>query len=248
MIKITHKKLTALCDIAAALVPECRLMITEDGMNTAAVDTANVAMIQFRLSKEQFDEFKVEPEEIGMDVVKWKAAIAIMKGDEMAIGKKDGRIMITDGSYVYLLSPLDPTSIRKRPNIPRLAPMAGLEIDPEKYSEVISAMGKIGDKIRLSITGKSVELIVEGDNDQLRRIIEGDVPDGETPHKGTVSSLFSWNYLKDTAKAMKGAGKITMHLSQDHPVRFDFDLESIEATYLIAPRIEVESGEEATAE
>jgi len=248
MMKITHKKLTALCDIAAALVPECRLMITEDGVNTAAVDTANVAMIQFRLPKGQFDEFKVEPEKIGMDVTKWKAAIAIMKGDEITISRKNGQIVMTDGSYIYTLSPLDPSTIRKRPNVPHLTPMVGLEIDPEKYSETISAMGKIGDEVSLSITDTSLKLIVEGDNNQLMRKIDGVVPDGKASHQKTVSSLFSLDYLKDTAKVMKGAGTITIYLTQDRPVRFDFSLEGIEATFLIAPRLEVDTEEGATAE
>jgi proliferating cell nuclear antigen len=69
MMKIQQSRLASLCGIAAAMVTECRLMITESGINTLAVDTENVGMVSINLPKEQFEEFsEAEKIEIGMDI------------------------------------------------------------------------------------------------------------------------------------------------------------------------------------
>jgi DNA polymerase III sliding clamp (beta) subunit (PCNA family) len=57
MMRIEQKTLDAYISILRALVPECRLMITADGWNTAATDTANVAMVLATLPKAAFEEY-----------------------------------------------------------------------------------------------------------------------------------------------------------------------------------------------
>ena len=50
MMKIDQNKISSFVDVIRALVPECRLMITADGLNVLAIDTANVAMVSVWLS------------------------------------------------------------------------------------------------------------------------------------------------------------------------------------------------------
>ena len=102
--------------------------------------------------------------------------------------------------------------------------------------EVIKAMAVIGDKARFTVGKDGLELAAEGDTDKLRKTLEK--KDGSTHPEQPVSSLFSLDYMKDIARAMKGAGAVSVHLGQDHPIRFDFEIEGIEASYLVAPRIE----------
>ena len=240
--KINQKRITAFIGILRALVPECRLMISaEDGLNVLAVDTANVGMVSVRLPKESFEEFDEESSEIGMDVEKWKTAIDIMKDDgTVTITRdKDGRITLTDGSYNYVHVPLDPTTVRKRPNLPNVKLPASVIIAAKEYYETIRTLGVIGDKGRYTITGNSLEIKSEGDTDEVRRTLPGMT---DRSNKNPASSSFSLDYLKDTAKAMKDAGKITVSLGKDHPVRFDFDYETIEASFILAPRIETTEG------
>ncbi len=46
--------------------------------------------------------------------------------------------------------------------------------------------------------------------------------------------------MRDIAKAMKDAGTITVYVGQDHPIRFDFEIEDIEGSFMIAPRLEAD--------
>lgn len=236
MMKISQKRITAFCDVLRALVPECRLVICPDGFNTIAIDTANVAMVNINLPKAQFEEFQEDPAEIGMDVEKWKQALGVMKSDDtVTITRDKGKIVFSDGKYTYTHTPLDPSTLRKRAGGPSLTLPASVVIDAKEYNETIKAMGVIGDKVKFTIKGTTLELSTEGDTDLIQKELESQ--DG-TLNAATASSLFSLDYLKETARAMRDAGKITVHAGQDHPVRFDFEIDGIECSYVIAPRIE----------
>lgn len=242
MMCINQKRIAAFIGILRALVPECRLMISaEDGLNVLAVDTANVGMVSCRLPKESFEEFSEEKTEIGMDVERFRTAIDTMAGDTITITRKEDRIIFADGSCTYTHIPLDPSTVRKRPTLPNISLPATIVIDAKEYHETIKTVGKIGDKARYTITGNILEIKSEGDTDEVRKTLHSAGGDGS--YKGTAASLFSLDYLKDTAKAMKDAGKITVSLGQDHPVRFDFDYETIEASFILAPRIVDEGAE-----
>lgn len=243
--KITQKRLAALCDTLRALVPECRLTITENGLIVLAVDTANVGMVGINLPAASFEEFKEEAGEVGMDVGKWMDMLKVMKepGSIITIDRNaaSGKIRISDGQYTYTHTPLDPSTLRKKANAPNLSLPSSVIIDAKEYHEVVKAMGVIGDKVRLQIDGERFELSAEGDTDALRKEIASKPQDKN--NGAAVASLFSIDYLKEVAKAMKDAGTITVHLGQDHPVRFDFDYEGMECSFLLAPRIESEGGE-----
>jgi hypothetical protein len=85
-------------------------------------------------------------------------------------------------------------------------------------------------------------LAAEGDTDKLRKTLEK--KDGSKLPEQPVSSLFSLDYMKDIARAMKGAATVSVHAGQDHPIRFDFEIAGIEASFLVAPRIETDGGAE----
>ncbi len=239
MMKIELKKITAFCNIVQALTPECRLLVTDAGINTLAVDTANVGMVSCSLPKESFQEYTETKAEIGMDLTKWKGILGILKDGPVTIQRdKDNRLIFSDGRYTYTLSSLDPTTVRKRPNVPNIGLPVTVTLDAKEYAETIRAMGVIGDKIKFEIDGERFELSTEGDTDKLRKELTGQPRDKK--NGAAVASLFSLDYLKDTARVMKEAGTITLHLGQDHPCRFDFDIEGLEASFLLAPRIESE--------
>jgi proliferating cell nuclear antigen len=238
MIKIEQKKLATFIEIIRALVPECKMKVSEDGFYVLAVDTANVAMVSVRLPASAFEEYG-DPgtDEIGMDMEKWGNVLKICKNSPVEIDPKGSKIAVYDGSYRYTITPLDTSTIRKWPNTPDLGLPGSITIDAKEYNEAVKAMAIVGDKVRLAIKGSILELLTEGDTDHLVKEIEGQDVEGAA---AMPVSLFSIDYLRDTAKALKDAGTIRVHMNKDHPVRFDFEVEGMECSYLVAPRIEVD--------
>lgn len=242
MMKIEQKRLDTFINILEALVPECRLMITADGWNTAATDTANVAMVVVDMPKAAFSEYTATGKtEIGFDVPKWANMLKVMHDPKSTITidrQSSGRIGISDGPYSYTHTPLDPNTVRKRPNAPGITLQATVIIDPAELAEVIRAMCVIGDKARFTVGKDGLKLAAEGDTDNLRKTLEK--KDGSKLPDKPVSSLFSLDYMKDIARAMKGAGTVTASVGVDHPIRFDFEIDGITASFLVAPRIGTE--------
>jgi proliferating cell nuclear antigen len=240
MMRIEQKKLDTFISVLRALVPECKLMITADGWNTAATDTANVAMVIAAMPNTAFTEYQPgDKAEIGMDVSKWSDMLKVMKTptSTITIERKDtGKIGISDSAYTYTHVPLDPNTVRKRPNPPTINLPAVVIIDPAELAEVIRAMAVISDKVRFTAGKDGLELAAEGDTDKLRKVLAG--KDGSKLPDKPVSSLFSLDYLKDISRAMKDAESISVCVGQDHPIRFDFEIAGISASYMVAPRIE----------
>jgi proliferating cell nuclear antigen len=239
MMKIEQKKLASFCETLAALVPECRLTINQDGWNTGATDTANVAMVMANLPKASFEEFQcTEKTEIGVDVQKWTGMLRIMSDPKSTIEiTVDGsRINISDGRYAYTLAMLDVNTVRKRPTPPNLSLPASTVTGAKEFNEALKAMAVIADKVRLTADKDGITLDAEGDSDHLSKPLA--MLDGSKAPDQKISSLFSLDYLRDIGKAMKDAGNITILMGQDHPVRFDFELGGMETAFLVAPRIE----------
>lgn len=242
MMKIPQTRLAALCSILQALVPECKMMMDSAGWNTQAVDTANVAMVSVTMPKSCFEQYDdKEKIEIGMDVAKWLDMLKVMKDPKSIITierLENNRLSITDGKYPYTHVPLDVNTIRKRPNPPNLNLPGKIEIPGDIFQEAIKAMGVISDKVWLITDKTGLCLTADGDTDHLEKIIET-TGTCEVPEKA-VRSLFSLDYMREITRPMKETAAVTVLLSENHPVRLEFELDGIEAWYMIAPRLEAD--------
>ena len=246
MMKLSRKQLEAFVNTVDALVPECRLMITPDGWNTIAVDAANVAMVSASMPATLFEAFDGETKtEIGMDVPKWKNMLTVMRDPDAIItisrpdGEGSGKLNVSDGKYTYTITLLDPNTVRKRPAPPTLTLPAAIAVDAKELQEAIKAMGVISDKVRFTASkAGGLVLDAEGETDRLDKGMELDIAQVAKLPEQPVSSLFSLDYLTDISRAMKGTGRPVLHLGTDYPIRFDFEIEGIEASYLVAPRID----------
>lgn len=241
MMEIKQERLTAFVDILRALVTECRLTMTADGISTMAVDVANVAMVSAVLPKTLFEEYDEKRSEIGMDVEKWHTILAIMNDQKSTIRirrTEQGFLEVSDGNWSDSHTPLDPDTVRKKPNTPTLNLPASIEVGAKEFYETIKAMSTISDKIRLSTGPDGLSLDVDGDSDKLHKVIPA--TNGVSPATA-VSASFSLDYMKGLARATKDAVTVTVSMGQDHPVRLDFTISGIEASYLLAPRLELET-------
>ncbi|MDK2975020.1 MAG: proliferating cell nuclear antigen [Methanofollis sp.] len=232
-------------DAVAALVTECRLHVDGNGMRTRAVDTANVAMVSLELDKDAFATYESTPEDLGLDVAKMKNIIGMMgKDDTLSLNLAEGshKLELSFGSYQYSVTLLDVNTIRKDPSLPNVELPGKVELAGSALSSAIKTADVISDKIALGIDPKAdlFFMAAEGDTDHIKlelsrsQLISLDAADAR--------SLFSLDYLKDMGKVMGRAGKITLALGIDHPVKFTFDLAEGKGRveYLLAPRIEAD--------
>jgi len=232
-------------DAISALVPECRLHTTENGLTTRAVDTANVAMVGLELRKEAFDSYKATTSQLGIDLSKMKNIFNMAgKGDLISLDLPDNaqKMSVAVHGYHYSVTLLDTNTIRKDPNPPTINLPGKIIIAGEDFNNAMKAAAVISDKIALGINPKeqTFYLVAEGDTDNIRREFSKDELKSLTPNE--ARSLFSLDYLKDMGKVMSRASEVEIFLGIDHPVRFSFDIAggNGHVEYLLAPRIEAD--------
>jgi len=245
--KIDNSILKACLEAITSVVDEGRLKITEEGLKLRAVDPANVAMISFVLQRDTFDDFRfsVESEgateiEIGMDFMK--------VGNILGIGDREDVVLKVDehaqklytrmGSLGCTLLLLAPSSLRKEPKVPELEFPAKVIIEAEEFRRIIRAVEKIGESTVIGVDGEEFYMEAEGEMDKLRlglgneQLIELTL--------GTVSSLYSLEYISSMSKGMCHTDYITLSMDKNYPLQMDFTLAEgkVKVSYLLAPRIE----------
>ncbi len=232
-------------DAIAALVSECRLHISAEGMRTRAVDTANVAMVSLELAPAAFEVYEASERALGIDITKLKNIIGMMNRGEklmLSIPADSQRLNLAFQSYQYSLTLLDPNTIRKDPNAPTLELPGQVVLDGAKLTNAIKAASVVSDKIALGIDpeAKVFFMEAEGDTDNIRLELGHEELHSLTEVK--ARSLFSLDYLKDMAKTMGRAERIEVSIGVDHPVRFTFEIAggAGKVIYLLAPRIEAD--------
>lgn len=234
-------------DAISALVNECRLHITPDGIRTITVDTSNVAMVSLALASTAFESYSFTGEraEIGLDIEKIRSMLGMIgKEGTVALDVDDAgkKMKLSFGGYEYSLTLLDTKTIRKDPNMPNLNLPATFDIAGAAFNDAIKASAMVSDKIALSVSAETrvFTLNAEGDSDKIKRELSGD--DVRYTTCNNARSLFSLDYLKDMGRAISRAEKVEIRLGTDHPVQFSFDYAGGKGKigYLLAPRIEAD--------
>ena len=232
-------------DAIAAMVNECRFHVSEEGMKTLAVDTANVAMISLDVKSDAFISFSANPTELGIDIGKMKSIVGMMdKNDELTLELPDNgnKIEMTFGSYKYSVALLDVNTIRKDPNPPSIELPGKVVITGSDLNNGIKAASLISDKIALGIDPEKgvFYMEAEGDTDHIKLEISSDRIQSIVPTE--ARSLFSLDYLREMGKVMGKSDSIEIQIGIDHPVKFRFDFAdgNGHVEYLLAPRIEAD--------
>jgi proliferating cell nuclear antigen len=232
-------------DALSALVTECRLHTDENGMNTRAVDTANVAMVSLSLKKEAFDSFSSAKNELGLDIAKLKNIFGMMGKNDiitLELPENSPKLQVSFEGYRYSITLLDPNTIRKDPNPPNIDLPGKVVLSGTDLNNAIKAATVVSDKIALAIepSNQTFSMTAEGDTDHIKR----EFGKNEVNFINSVEarSLFSLDYLKDMGKVMSRAAEVEVSLGLDHPAKFSFYIAggNGHVEYLLAPRIEAD--------
>lgn len=246
--------------IPSALVGECRIHATPDGLWMQAVDPTNVGFTALTVHAAAFDAYDAPDEFVtGMDLDTLQSQL---RGARMGRSTSDPVMLDVDTTRTrlqiereYRLATvnrtdaflnIDPDSIRQEPDIPELDYLCEATIDADAFIDAIQHLDAIGD--HLVIRSHDGDLRFDetiGSDDSVERagrVSIPDVVDGED----SVKSTFSLDYLKDISAALKTGlvEDVTLSFADEIPVRIDFertddeDTTLYEGKFLVAPRIQ----------
>jgi len=233
--------LKELVSIVSTLVDEAKFSITPDGIQLRAVDPAHVAMVDLKLNKGAFEEYKADDSEIGIDVTKLDQFLRLAKaGETIDISNDEDkkRLNVAVGNTTKRMSVIDTTGMSE-PKVPNLNLPAKVSMKIEDISQGIKASESVSDHIALTVTKDFFEMVCEGDTDQVQmKLLKDQLLELECSDK--VKSLFPLEYFSNMMRAIPSQSKITLNLGNDYPVKIEFQIAGGNGSvvYLLAPRIE----------
>lgn len=239
-------------DTLDALVDEAVITLTDDGIQTIAVDPANVACVDTELDAAAFDTYqRNNTRQLGVRLGRLDDVVAFADDEpiDLSLNPETRKLEIDVAGMSYTLALIDPDMIRDAPDIPDdLDLEATVTFDVSELKRGIKAADMASDFVRFRCepdNADSEALVIEAfkaDKDEAALRLGRD--DLESAELADVASSFSLDYLKDVTKALPSDATVTMQLGDSVPVKLNSELESADGRvlYMIAPRLNKDEG------
>lgn len=254
--QIEPKTLSTALSGVNQLVEECKMQLTDSGIQVQAVDAADVAMVDLKLSADAFDSYDVEPRTLGINLNRILTLINQIANQPTIDGENEDIVLTLDfdlksrklslegGIHSFSMALIDPDSIREEPDIPEFSMSAKAIIQKKFFDDCITAADTLDDKVIFGVDTDSDNFYMEshGDTDDWR--MEMDENTGlESLETAPANAHFGLDYLKGFKKAVRTKNLVCIELDQDYPLRLSSSIANGDGdiAYNIAPRVEADS-------
>jgi len=239
LIKLENPQLLSrVIEIISELVLEVRIKVNEFGMSIAAIDPANVAMVEFKLPRGAFSQFEADSEVLGINLDSLKRILKRAGiGSSLIMEKRDNVLNIQIQDRIkrnFSLSLIDIESEDKE--VPSLEYVARVELDSVDFTASIEDCAVVADACSFAIEEKGFIIEAKGMNSARSEFsIDEAKIDGEN-----CRSRYSLEYLQKFVKGGKLTDKIVAKFSGNHPLKLEFKGEHMELNFILAPRVETD--------
>jgi len=225
-------------DIISELVTEVRLKVNEYGMSITAIDPANVAMVNFKLPKSSFSEFKSEKEVLGINLDDFKRILKRAGSKSvLVLEKKENQLNISIEDRIkrnFSLNLIDIEGEEKE--LPDLEFSSKVEINSVDFNDAVEDCAVVSDACSFIIQDEKFVIEAKGMN-SARAEFSSDEAKIEAED---CNSRYSLEYLQKFVKGAKITEKITLNFAQNHPLKMDIKSEGLTLNFILAPRVENE--------
>ena len=240
---VSADTLRATLDSVSVLVDECKIHLTDEGIEIRAVDPANVGMVDLRLDASAFESYETDGGIIGVNLSRLEEFAGMADAGQLIqleLDEETRKLHVQIDGLEGTLALIDPDSIRQEPDLPDLDLPATVVLEGKDIDRAVTAADMVSDHIALGVeTDEEVFYVdAEGDTDDVHFELGRD--DLIDLVAGDAHSLFSLDYLKDMNKAIPKDAEIEMELGEEFPVKMHFDIAEGDGTvtYMLAPRIQ----------
>jgi len=227
-----------------ALVDECKIRLTDDGLSIRVVDPANVAMADVSLDSAAFESYDADGGVIGLNLERLTDVLSMGgKGDlvSLTLNEETSKLDIHIDGLSYTLALIDTDTIRQEPDLPDLDLPARIVLTGDDIDYGIKAADLVSDHISLAADDDVQEFHIraEGDTDDVD-LAFGNEDLLSASVDSTAESLFSLDYLKDMSSPMGNDTTVSVLLGTEFPVKLRYSLSNdhVEVQNMLAPRIQ----------
>lgn len=237
-----------------ALADEAVVRIEEDGLQSAAVDPANVAMVEAQLSGQAFRLFDRSDSDFGVSTYKLHPLLEETDEDVASLDYDvdTRKLELRLGPYLYTHSTVSPDTVRDEPTIPDLDDLAFTgRVKIERLREAVDWFNTFAEHVKLGFDAANDELFMEaiedrgngsGTDDGVFQLERSELEGVRKP--GEASSQFYLDYFSDIVAAVPDETVVQLRLGREMPFRLSYEIEGDDGesagqvTFMQAPRIQ----------
>ncbi|WXG45633.1 MAG: proliferating cell nuclear antigen (pcna) [Candidatus Atabeyarchaeum deiterrae] len=231
----------------STLVDQANFVVTPSSLRLRAMDPIRVAMVDFELSKEAFEEYQCSAEtRMGINLEEMgKIMRRAGSGDSLELvhdEKSNKMIARFRGKSIrtFSLSLLDLGT--EEPPTPKVEFNVNAKLTTEAIAEAIKDAEVVSDQVKVIAKPDNLTMQASGDtNDALVEFRKGSEALLDLEVKEDSTAIYALNYLSDMMKASSISETIILQFSTNMPLRIDFNISNGgRITYFLAPRREAE--------
>lgn len=242
--KTSDPKLFRDCiDTISQLIDDGILKIKKNGIELVSADRATVAVVDFKIVSEAFEEYKCDNEtSIGLNMLNFLTILKRAGSDDkmtLALDEKSNRLDINfQGKSVRKFSiPLLEISQEEIPPIDQLQFSAMAEVKSDIMEQGINDADIVADSVVIQI-GDGFRMIAESDSNKAELNLErGNESLVNLDYKNVSKSRYPLDYLKKIIKAGRISDKAKISLGMDYPMKMEFAGRGVTLNFIVAPRV-----------
>jgi len=229
----------------AAVVDEGCFEVDETRICLLAMDSSRVAMVDFELPREFFDEYRCEDDlRISIMIGEFLKFLDRVDRDErveIRLEEEKARLVIrctrpghTRRFEMTILEPLYEEVPR-----PKILFKSSAKILTQSLREAIKDAGLVGEHVKIEVTGEAFKMSAVGDAGSAFSEWERDADELlELNAEEDSDATFTLSYLRDITNAAGVSSEVVnLDLTNDMPLRMGFELPQGKLVYYLAPCI-----------
>ncbi len=229
------------------LISEGLFQLTEDGIELVAADPAMVALVDFRIEEDVFENYELEEEtKVGLNLENFYSIIRRANSNDtivLELREDDSKFYITmeNSSTRNFSLPILNLSEDDIPDTQNLDFSVTADLETSVLESAIKDALVVGDSVVIESDGDSINISSEGDQSNVDFEIAGDAEGVLELEGGDARSMFSLDYLNNMVGAKSLSDTVTVKLGEDFPMRLEFEVpDKARLSFVLAPRIEEE--------
>lgn len=231
-------KLNAVLKAVLAVNTDCVLAVSDSGITIRMIDPSNAAMIAVDMAPPSFDTFDAEEGDIAVDtreILEKTTTFDPATVLTVSFDNHNKKIIVTGEGARYGIATMPISAVRKVPNIPNLDLPVEVEVDAAQFRKMVKRAGLVSDHIMIGYsTADEFFVSAEGDTNNFKQdTLQNPC---KIIYKSELETLYSLDMIEPMVKI--ATGLMNIRLGRDLPMIMVFDLEGVEITFLLAPRIE----------
>jgi proliferating cell nuclear antigen len=226
------------------LIDEGILKADKNGLSLTAADRAMVAVVQFRMPANVFEEFKADSASMPINITNFVSIIKRAKPeDKITLELKEGKfeiIMKSDSTRKFTLPLLDMQE-EELPSIDKLDFKTKARVKSDVIKSGIDDAEVVSDSVVFEAKKDTFIMKAVGDTSSAELVLSKGDPALIELQGSESRARYPLDYLKKMIKAAKLSEETTIMWSKDYPMKLSFkDVDKVEMNFILAPRVQEE--------